>query len=101
MTAGQDSTRRTPVDRFTLAASWPERAAKLERLMGRLAAARARAAEDYATAWLAAEGTDKRREQTARLATVDAQLAADDARAELEAYRLVLDAAAREGDTPR
>jgi hypothetical protein len=66
------------------------RALILAVLLDDLADARAYATIVYADAWLSAEGIAEARTQTAKLAAAAATLAADRARAAVDAYRLML-----------
>jgi hypothetical protein len=66
------------------------RALTLAVLLDDLADARAYATVVYADAWLSAEGIAEARTQTAKLAAAAATLAADRARAAVDAYRLML-----------
>jgi hypothetical protein len=72
--------------------SWEERADDLLHLLIGAAIAKGLAARAHAQAWLAADGPAVQREQVARLAASGAVLAADTAKARVEAYRLLLDA---------
>jgi hypothetical protein len=66
------------------------RAQILAVLLDDLADARAYATIVYADAWLSAEGIAEARTQTAKLAAAAATLAADRARAAVDAFRLML-----------
>ena len=85
---GQDATSPAPC----LPGTWPERARQLQRLLDKFAEAKARATREHAAAYLAAEGPGLQREQAAKLAACNSVLAADYAKAEIEAYRLLIDA---------
>lgn len=76
-----------------LPVSWEERAAELARRMTVLADAKMRATVVHAEAYLDADGPATLRDQVARLAAASAQQDAAYAQAELECYRLLLDAA--------
>lgn len=93
MTAAQNGTGRTL---RALPATWEQRADKLERLMRAHARARSAHTRAHARAYLDATGPAPEREQAARLAAADLAEQADYARAELDAYRLLLDAAREE-----
>jgi len=67
-----------------------DRALTLAVLLDDLADARAYATIVYADAWLSAEGIAEARTQTAKLAAAAATLAADRARAAVDAFRLML-----------
>jgi hypothetical protein len=79
-----------PVISTSLPATWEDRAAELHRLLCGVSHAKATHTETHAKAYLEADGPETRREQTARLAAARSQLLLDEARAELEAFRLLL-----------
>jgi hypothetical protein len=70
---------------------WQERADHLQTLLIDVAQYRSNAAVTYANAFLAAGGTDRQREQTAKLAAGADQLLAEEAAAALAAFRVMLD----------
>lgn len=72
---------------------WGTRAARLQGLLKRLARRRANASAAFAHAFLEAPGAVEARNQAARLATAETQLAAEAAAADVAAYQLLLKAA--------
>ena len=72
--------------------TWDEQAGELLGLQLAAAIAKGVAVRTHAQAYLAADGPGVQQEQVARLAAAGAVLAADVARARVEAYRLIIDA---------
>lgn len=88
--------RRVPdLLRPSLPRTWDERAAKLGSLIYALGRAKMAATETHARAYLAEQGPAEQRTQAGKLAAAEAQLGADRARADLEAYRLLVNAELR------
>lgn len=72
--------------------TWEDRADELQGLLVLAAIAKGVAVRAHAQAWLAGSGPAVQRDQQARLAGSGAQLAAEVAKARVEAYRLLIDA---------
>jgi hypothetical protein len=77
-------------------ATWPQRAAHLGVLLRAVGEARAEVSRLSADAFLSASGTDGQRSQHAKRASAGAQLAYDEASADLAVYKILIEAAIRE-----